>query len=85
MARIFVDDLLKGGITNRNDLVVLAAIHARTLPISKQKTIGNWKNRSAESLKQISEGRVNKNTITNDWYRRNSSIKEVKPTTSNID
>jgi len=85
MAKIFVDDLLKGGISNRNDLVVLAAIHARTLPIPKQKTIGNWKNRSVESLKQISGGQATKDTITNDWYKRNSSIKDIKSTNSNID
>ena len=58
MARVFVSDCLKN-ITNKNDLVVLAAKHARTMPLSKKLVRGNMKNRAVEALRDIESFKVN--------------------------
>lgn len=67
MARVFVSDCLKN-ITNKNDLVVLAAKHARTIPLPKKLVRGNMKNRAVEALRDIESFKVNENSIIEAWY-----------------
>jgi len=67
MARVFVSDCLKN-ITNKNDLVVLAAKHARTIPLPKKLARGNMKNRAVEALRDIQSFKVNEDSIIDAWY-----------------
>ena len=68
MARVFVSDCLKK-IENRNELVVLAAKHARTIPMSKNLTPGSWKNRAVEALRHIESGKATEESIIDAWYK----------------
>jgi len=77
MARVFVDDALKE-IPNRNELIVMAAIHARTLPENKSKTIGSWKNRAVESMIQIVDGKATQSSIVDAWCKKQSAIKKAR-------
>ena len=68
MARVFVSDCLKK-IENRNDLVVLAAKHARTIPQPKNQIPGNMKNRAVEALRHIESGKATEESIIDAWYK----------------
>jgi DNA-directed RNA polymerase omega subunit len=67
MARVFVSDCLKK-IPNKNELVVMAAKHARTMPLPKNTSSANWKNRALESLREIEAGKVTQDQIIDNWY-----------------
>lgn len=82
MARVFVSDCLKN-ITNKNDLVVLAAKHARTIPQPRKMMPGSIKNRAVESLREIEAGKVNEEQIIDAWYE--STRPKTKAVVSNTD
>lgn len=67
MARVFVSDCLKR-IPDKNELVVMAAKHARTIPRPKTMLPGKWKNRAVEALRQIEAGKITKDQIIDNWY-----------------
>ena len=67
MARVFVSDCLKN-IPNKNELVVMAAKHARSMPLPKNTRRANWKNRAMEALREIEAGKVTQDQIIDNWY-----------------
>jgi DNA-directed RNA polymerase subunit omega len=69
MARVFVSDCLKN-IPGRNDLVIMAAKHARMIPQAKKPLVpGSIRNRAVAALKEIEAGIVNEEQIIDNWYK----------------
>ena len=68
MARVFVSDCLEK-IPCRNELVVMAAKHARMIPQAKKPLVpGSIKNRAVEALRQIESDTISKDQIIDNWY-----------------
>ena len=65
MARVFVSDCLKQ-IPCRNELVVMAAKHARTIKLNANV---RQRNRAVEALREIEAGKISKDQIIDNWYR----------------
>lgn len=82
MARVFVSDCLKK-IQNKNDLVVLAAKHARTIPQPRKMLPGSIKNRAVEALREIESGKATEEQIIETWYQ--STRPKTKAVVENAD
>lgn len=85
MARVFVSDCLEK-IPNKNELVVLAAKHARTIPQSRKLVPGSLKNRAVSALREIEAGKITAEEIVENWVQsvlppRKEKVAEPNPDT----